>query len=811
MKAGPKKNSIFFEKTGLIFYTHRFKTILAFVFLTILTFQTFKSLRMDVSIEGFLKKDDPVLSDYYQFRRDFDNDELIVVGIGGDQVFEMEFLKKLKQLHDELEAGVPYIDEITSLINVRHTRGENETLIVEDLFNRFPENNREVEILRKRTAENAFYKNLIISKDLKITAIVIRLLSFSPQFENDLMQGFETNSPARLERLTVPECGKAVKKTQEIIRKYNGKNFKVHLSGTAAVDHFLVNIIPRDTKKFLLLTYLAVIILLAVIFRRVSGVLFPVVIVSLTLVYTLALFSLFKVAVKLPTQTLPSFLLAVSVCYCVHILALFYYSFDKGVKKKQAVAQALAHSGKAILLTGITTAVGLFSFSGSKNAPIGELGLFAGSGVFIAVLLTFTLLPCLLSFIPEKKVSRKPSLKYSFLDHCLKKIARFATEKSMWVIAFTFLILLACVPEFKKIEFSHNTLKWLPETAAIRTDTEFLDERLKGTVSMEIIIDTKKENGLYDPKLLKRIDRVSKRIEAFSTEKVTTGKAWSLTEILKETNKALHSNNDNYYKIPEERDLCAQELFLFSNSGSDDLEDFTDSGFSKARLRVKLPFLDAIAYHEYIKKVNTLLKEEFPDVSVTTTGLIMIYARVIANTIEDMKTSYLIAVLAVTILMIFLIGDIRMGLISMVPNLFPIIVIIGIAGFLKIPFSLFIMLIGNIVIGLAVDDTIHFMHNFNTYLNQGHSCEESVEKTLLTSGRAMLLTSLILACAFFIYLFSSLNHLNHFGVLSGLAVILALGADFFITPALMTIFYSKKVSSSPGEKTAVKVRQTENV
>lgn len=789
-----------FKTAGLMCYTHRFKTLAICLLLTLLAFQSFPRLRMDVSIEGFLKPDDPVLAAYNRFRADFDNDELIVVGIEGDRVFDPAFLEKLNRLHHELEENVPYVDEITSLINVRNTRGQGDTLIVEDLFEQFPGTGPELDTLKRRTAQNRLYKNLVISEDMRTTAIVIRLLSFSPGNTGDIMQEFEnTGLPGQnldhRKKLTVAESGAAVEKARNIVQAYQSGDFRVFLSGAAAVDHFLVTIIPKDTKKFMMLAYLTVIVLLGLIFRRVSGILIPVAVVSLTLIFTLALFALSGVTIKLPTQTLPSFLLAVSVCYSVHILALFHYRRDRGEPRKQALGRALSHSGKAIVLTGITTAAGLLSFSGSKNAPISELGLFAGSGVCIAVLLTFILVPALVSFIPEKKTvgHTRPSA----LDRLLTGIAAFATGHYRLVLATAFLVLLVCAAGISQIRFSHNTLKWLPETAAIRMDTEYLDRHLKGTVSMEVIIDTQKENGLYDPALLRRMDAVSQEIQDLSTDRVATGKAWSLVEIIKETNQALHGNDPSRYTIPDSRDLLVQELFLFSNSGSDDLEDFTDSGFSKARISVKLPFVDAIAYHGYIQKVDALLKKEFPGISVTTTGLVMIYARVIANTISDMKISYAVAVCAVTLMMIFLIGNIRMGLISMIPNLFPIIVVIGVAGFLQVPFSLFIMLIGNIVIGLAVDDTIHFMHNFNTCFQQGLSCKQSVENTLLTSGRAMLLTTLILCSAFFIYLFSSLNHLNHFGILAGLAVIFALVADFFVTPALMTYFYGRTPLPEP--------------
>lgn len=786
------RSEIFFGKLGVFFFENRFKTIFLFILLTIAGFSTLKNLMLDVRIEGFLKENDTTLMDYDKFREDFVNDELIVLGIKGDEIFSIDFLKKLKNLHDELESQIPYLDDITSLINVRNTRGEGDELVVEDLLENFPESMEELSVIKKRVGENVLYKNLVISEDFKNTSIVIQLLTNSPKETMDYMEEFgaEDLKQQEFKKLTMQQSGEAVEKVYEIIKKYKSDDFKITVSGTAAVNHFLVRLIPKDVQKFLLLVYLGVIVLLFLIFRRISGVLFPVIIVSLTLIFTLSLFSIFQVAIKLPTQTLPSFLLAVSVCYSVHILALFYYSMQNGESKKEAVENSMSHSGMAILLTGITTAAGLFSFSGSDNAPVGELGIFAGAGVFIAVFLTFILLPALLSFVPEgKKV--KNLKKISFLDPWLKKCAEFSTRKSSLILVISLIIAVTSFFGFQYIEFSHNTLKWLPATSFIRQDTESIDESLRGSVSMEVIIDTKKENGLYEPSVLRAIEKASKRIENLSTDKVFTGKAWSLVEILKETNQALHGNDKSFYKIPETRDLCAQELFLFSNSGSDDLEDFTDSSFSKARLTVKLPFRDAVAYHEYIQKVDEVLKDELPGISVESTGIAMIYARVIATTIEGMKISYIIAISIVTILMIFLLGNIRVGLLSMVPNLFPIIVITGLAGYLRIPFSLFIMLIGNIVIGLAVDDTIHFMHNFKKYHDEGFSCRESVEKTLLTSGRAMLLTSMILSGGFFIYLFSALNNLKDFGIMAGVAVLLALGADFFITPALMAVFFKE--------------------
>ena len=314
----------------------------------------------------------------------------------------------------------------------------------------------------------------------------------------------------------------------------------------------------------------------------------------------------------------------------------------------------------------------------------------------------------------------------------------------------------------------------------------------KGSVSLEIILDTGRENGLYDPELLKQIEETSAYLETLKVGEIFAGKAWSLTTILKETNRALNENRMEFYTIPENRNLIAQELLLFENSGSDDMEDFTDSRFSKVRIMAKVPFRNAIAYTKFLKVVNSHLRKTFPDLKITITGMTALFSRVISNAIHSMGLSYLYAFLVITILMVFLIGRLKIGLLSMVPNLAPIIVIMGIMGWLNIPMNLFTMLVGNIAIGLAVDDTIHFMHNFRRYFEKNGNAGLSVMETLHTTGRAMLVTSCVLSVGFFIFMFATMNNLFHFGLLTGLTIILALLADYFVAPAIMVVVHRPK-------------------
>ena len=802
----------FFQTMARTLIRHRFKTFLLVFALFFALASNLGKLGIDATTEAFLHKNDPSLLSYNKFKHQFGNDDLILIAIESDHIFTLDFLNTLNKLHNELEAGVPYIDDITSLINARNTFGKDDSLYVNDLCDPFPETQADVNDIRKRAMSNPMYKDLVISEDGRVTSIMIQLVASPELDEAELMAGFEESAdmadqdPAKTDAwLTVEQNGEAVEAVWSILDSYRDKGFHISLSGTASVNHFIKDILLIDTARFLKLAYLGVMIFLVLMFRRVTGVIAPILIVTLSLISSLALMAVTGVPFKIPTEILPSFILAVGVGYSVHILALFYNRLKSGATREDAIAYAMGHSGLAVVLTGLTTSAGLFSFSGSEVAPIAELGLFGGAGVFFAMIYTFTLLPPILSFVKLPKGETGKTRRG--LDPFLESIARFSTTYPVPILIVSFLFFLGACLGLPRLNFSHDILRWLPETEDLRIDTERIDTVLKGSVNMEIIMDTGQKNGLYDPKFMARLEAAAERIAELKTPGVTPGKVWSIADVLKETHKALHNNRDEFYTLPPTRDLTAQELFLFENSGTDDLEDFTDSQFSLARISVKLPFIDAVAYAGYIDQVNGLLKAEFPELTVETTGLIMIYSKVITAAIDSMGKSYIYAFGTISIMMILMLGNIRIGSIAMIPNLIPIVITLGLAGWLSIPVSLFIMLVGNIAMGLSVDDTIHFMHNFKHYFNKTNDAAEAVKKTLLTVGRPMMITTIVLTMGFFIYLFSDMNHLTHFGLLTGLAIILALVADFFLAPALVTVLYRKKpikpLSTLAGVKGAI--------
>ncbi len=222
------------------------------------------------------------------------------------------------------------------------------------------------------------------------------------------------------------------------------------------------------------------------------------------------------------------------------------------------------------------------------------------------------------------------------------------------------------------------------------------------------------------------------------------------------------------------------------------MEDFVDSQFSKANLIMKIPFEDAVAYTRFLETIQEHFDKTYPDVKVTITGMGEIMFRTKVNAANSMVISYIYALVVVTFFMVLLIGNLRIGLLSMIPNLAPIVITLGIMGFFQIELNLFTMLVANIAIGLAVDDTIHFMHNFRRYFEQSGDAKQAVQETLHTAGRAMLVTSCVLSIGFFVFMFADMNNVSNFGLLTGTVILLALLADFFISPALMVVVNRKQ-------------------
>lgn len=751
-------------------------------------------LTIDTRDESFFHDDDPTLIAYNRFRDTFGQDDTFIIAMKPKQGLTRDFLEVLFRFHRELESAVPYMDEVTSLVNARIVRTDGDTLIVEDLMKAPPKTDTELGRILKLIDRYPLYENLLISKERDITCILIKAQAVIDIADQDPMAGFNTDKssaaapPTYLSNDQNMEINAAIHK---VAAKYQNRDIDFYFTGTPAFVAEIQKGIIKDIRFMVPLSFIVITVFLLLLFRRLSGLIYPIVTVALSLVSSLGIMALAGIPITNAIQILPTFLIVVGVGDSVHILTIFYRNYRTMGAKRRAIIEAVGFAGLPVLMTSITTALGLLSFAWADVAIIAQLGYVAPVGVMLAFFYTIILLPALIAIFPVKRL-KSVRRRYPLQDRWFDAIARTTTRRPIMVTLISAFIVAGATYSALSIRFSHNSLTWLPKEAPIRKSTEFLDRINGGTVMLEVTIDAGKANAMHDPDLLQRIDQATDFIPTLNSHHIRAGKAASLADVIKETNRALNEDRDWAYAVPVTRELIAQEFLLFESSGSDDLEEITDSSFQISRLSILAPFADAILYKDYVDQVEAYLHRKFPGERITLTGHMVIFVQMIKRFITSMAKSYVIALVVITILMVLMIGRLGVGLMSMAANIAPVMCVFGLMGMAGIPLDMATILIGSIVLGLVVDDTIHFLHHFRKAYDQTLDMEAAVRETLHTTGRAMAITSMVLCGGFFIYMGSFLNSNIRFGWLAGSAVLLALAADFFLVPALLTLAYGKR-------------------
>ena len=797
-----------FESFSDWLYDNATKAILIIVLFVAALGSQLPTLKMDTSTEGFLHKTNPMRIEYDVFRDQFGRDEKLMIAVKTDSIFNLGFLKKLDSFHSALEDELPHIKGVDSLINARNTFGIEGELIVEPLIDDLPETQEDLSRLRSTITNNSFYKNLLYSEDFTMTTVTIDTQTYSNvgaisedvniDFDEylDFDAEVQVNQSASRLYLSDAENDEIILETQQIMERFNDDNFEIYLSGSAAIAGIFKQALMNDAVVFISLMMAMIMIVLFALFRRISGVFLPLICVGLTLITTVSLMAVFSAPFTMATQIMPTFLLAVVTSAAIHLLAIFYKDLLRTKDKKASLRYAMGHSGLAIVMTSLTTAAGLWSFSFSGVAPVSDLGVFASSGVLVGLLFTLVFLPALIAKTNFAHLEQKADVEgNTLMDRALLGISKVGTGRPKLIVAISAILIIFAAVVATQLRFSHFPLQWLPEDNFARVATETVDENLGGALTLEVIIDTGKTNGLYNPELLRKIDDVSENIDSITSGNMFVGKVISFIDIIKETNKALNENREEYYSIPDNPDLIAQEFLLFESSGNGDLNSLVDANYSKARLTLKTPFIDSLEAKIFIDRAQTYLDKEFGALaSVSFTGIGTLMTVTFEEAIYSSATSYILAFSLITVLMVLLIGNLKIGLISMIPNILPIIFLSTIMVIFKMPLDMFTLLIGAIALGLAVDDTVHFMHNFRRYELQYNDVDKAVRLTLMGTGRAITLTSIVLALGFLVLTFSQMNNMFDFGVLTACAILVALVADFFLMPAIMKLIIKDKAN-----------------
>ena len=759
----------------------RFRWLLLFLvfLLTIFAFYEMRTLRMDNSNEAFFLEGDPTKLLLDKFRDTFGNEDFVYVLIETTDFFEPDTIRLIKKLAEDLEAHVPYVKDMKFLGNVEYVEGVEGGIEISDLIEEIPETPEEMKLIIRRAMNEPLYLDNLISRDGRTAAILLECERYPD----------EKVDP----RKEIPQA------VYKILAKPEYTDLEVYAVGTPIIDYELDEMTARELSLFGLVCIVLQMLILLWVARGVRGVVTPLLVVILSIFWTLGLVGILDWTLSLMVAMLPIFLICVGIGDSMHIISEFQDQQDRGFARKEAIVKSLALVGIPCLLTSLTTAAGFLSFWGTVIKPIKEMGVYAAIGVVMAFLLSLIIVPAAFSFgknkkkgiepegvfNPEGEKKKSPDYRNDIFDRALKRIA-LLNLKYPWAILGIFILMAALsVFGYRLIEVETNSIEFASTDLPVRQAYDYVDSHMGGSMSMEVMLDTGKKDGIKEIEFLRDMETLQNYIDRHPL----TSKTSSVIDTIKKMRRAMHENRMEYYTLPETSAQASEYLFLYETSGGEELDKQVSFNYDIARITARTKSLNSKDVRTFTSDISMFVKKNIdPSIKVEYTGT-MPFVEAMSNYVaQGQKRSFILAFLAITCMMIIVLRSFKLGLISMIPNVFPVLISLGLMGFAGVYLSIPLMILSPIIIGVAVDDTIHFFMRYRREFNRTGTYEGALKATLSTVGRPIMFTTMTLVLGFSVFGLSDMYNVTQFGLLAAFAFLWALLADFFLAPAMMLLF-----------------------
>jgi len=722
-----------------------------------------KDTHFDYNFDKFFKPDDLQTEYFNNHRNTFgtDNDFILVAIENEGGVFDQGFLKRLDSLTSELKK-VPYVRKVISPTNLKTTVRDRHTGLV---FNS--------PLLRGDRAQDS-----------------LRALSDPSFADNFFSKSTDALSLVILtEQMLSKEKSDVVNKHIRSLLQSSGFD-DYHLAGRAIGQVVYIQKIQKEFLLFMCLSVVMVIIILFIMFRSFRGIIIPLVTVLLSVVWSLGILNLANLGIGILLNMLPPVIFVVGMSDAVHLYSRYLEELRKGNSKEIAIRETIYDTGLATLLTSLTTAVGFASLYFTGIPSLQEFGLITACGVVAAFIIAITLLPAwlVLTELPKKSLkAQSRSIWSRILEQSFSSVIR-ARNRIFVVIG---ILLIAFLYVGSKIELNNFLLEDLQEDEPLRQDFEFFDQHFSGVRPFELGIKSKDSTSLLTYKTMQDIQK----LQEYLSSQYGVGAIQSILEFSKNTHRALNRGITGYYRLPEDSlEWNRIERLIKKTSGSSLMNTYATENFNYLRISGRTSDLGGKAFNQKDKELDEFLRSsglsEKYDIQTTGTGKLI--DRTNQNLVSSLSKGLGVAVFLIAVIVMLLFRSIKMLLIALVPNLIPLVALVAIMAAFNIDLKMSTSIIFTIAFGIAVDDTIHMLSRYRLELGKGKSHIIAVRNSFTYTGKALIMTTLILLGGFFAMSFSSFKSTHYIGVLVSCTLVLALIFDLTVLPALLAI--SKKKS-----------------
>ena len=723
--------------------------------------------KTDNSIEVWLKRNDPKLDYYYDFIDKFGDDEFLIIAMDGDDLFTGKKIKLINDIATRLES-VKGVRSVISLASVYKDK------LSAPYFKEVLKRNKArpvLDVFEEKILDDPMYVNNVISSDGETTAIIATVSNGSPEARKEL-----------------------VKETREILSAVETENSmkKFFLAGPSIVNTELDRMSQNDMKTFTPVMFAVALVILVILFKNISGVLIPAITIGINVMWTVGLFVIFGNKMNMVSGMLIPLVFIISLATTVHILNRFYLEVALSGDKRESILKTLRHICVPCFLTCVTTSIGFLSLVVSDVTPVKTTGIFMAAGIMMSFFVCITLVPGMLSLFPERmsrpfmNIKKDRSSSNKEFQGIYGFIGKFVRNNTIYVFFISLVFVGVAIYGVTKIDAESSIFESFPKSSEITRSTEHIEQELMGLIPMDIVVDAGNTGSVFQPDVLMEMEKLQDYLKGIP--EVT--KSVSVVDYVKYLNKLL--NKDNPDSLVVTKDKAIDYVKLASLHGDSIVAGLYTEDYNEGRVSVRMKNVGSSRYKLIVNDIERFIKKNFPlSVSCAITGIVPLLMDMQGYLIESQIKTFTLAFILIFICIALLLKSTRIGMMSMIPNLVPIAITLGVMGYVGINLDVATIMIASVAIGISVDDTIHFLYRFKEEFKKDGDHYLAIQRTLSGVGRALIFTTVVATCGFLVFCLSSFKAIQYFGLLTGITMVSALVADLFILPSCILLFKPK--------------------
>lgn len=747
---------------------HRLMLFIASIMFIALSSLGFGRLVYQLDYKVFFASDDPYLQAFETVQETFtsaDNVVFVLVPKNGD-MFSADALKSVVWLTEQAWK-LPYSIRVDSLSNYQHTRADGDELIVEDLIPRgFDGSKEESDRIRKIALQDSLLVGQLLMPggDASLLAVTLEL-------------------PADQTR-ALPEMMEGPRGVFDLVKRFEQKHpeVEIHVTGVATSNYYLGDVASKDFGNLAPIMIGIVLVLVGLMTRSVSNTVVTLLIINVSVTATIGCVGLLGVPLNNISAIAPLVIITLAVAESVHLLSYYSLRLREGNDKVEAMRQSLASNLRPVFLTSFTTAVGFMGMNTIDSPPFVQFGYIAAAGIIIAWVFGHTMLPQLAIWF--SKAHNGPVEVHEDKFHGAAAEWVIANPRKVFFGTLVVAISLSLCTFLN--DMNDDNIGYFGKDMPIRVATELIEEKGLGFGFIEYTLDAKEKNGITDPAYLQKVDQFVTWLNS-QPEVVHVN---SFTGLLKRINQTMHGDDPAFNVLPESRELAAQYLLMYEMSlpVGMDLNNQIDTHKSKLRVTLYTPMLKARENLALEARIQEWLSAHAPELKVPGASPTIMFSHIGQNNLKSVMWGTISSTAIICLCMIFGFGSIRLGLMALLPNIFPAAIALGIWGLLVGEVNMGVAVIFTITSGIIVDDTIHLFSKFADGLRKGMTVDDGIRYTFAQAGRGVLITTVVLCAGFLVLTLSDFTVNKTLGYMVSGTIAIAILFDLLFLPSVLKVF-----------------------